>query len=247
MSFFSVKMYYNCFKGSVSMEKLNVLYEDNHIIVVVKPCNVLSQGDNTGDIDMLTIVKKYIKEKYNKPGNVYLGLVHRLDRPVGGIMVFARSSKAASRLSEMIKNHDFTKKYLAIVNGTFKEVSGEFQDYLLKQDNGNTIVTTKDKGKKSILKYSVLDQDNGHNLSLVEIELLTGRHHQIRVQFSSRNHALYGDQRYGKKDKEQIALWAYKLDFVHPVKKEKMSFTYFPPKIDGWKLFEKKLLNSSCK
>ena len=229
------------------MEKLNVLYEDNHIIVVVKPCNILSQGDNTGDIDMLTIIKKYIKEKYNKPGNVYLGLVQRLDRPVGGIMVFARSSKAASRLTEMIKKHDFTKKYLAIVNGTFKDKCGEFQDYLLKQDNGNTIVTTKNKGKESILKYKVLDQDDSHNLSLVEIELLTGRHHQIRVQFSSRNHSLYGDQRYGKKDNKQIALWSYELQFVHPVKKEMMNFVYYPPKNDGWKLFEKKLLNSSCK
>lgn len=229
------------------MEKLNILYEDNHIIVVVKPCNILSQSDNTGDVDMLTIIKKYIKEKYNKLGNVYLGLVHRLDRPVGGIMVFAKSSKAASRLTDMIKKHDFTKKYVAIVNGTFKEKSGEFQDYLLKQDNGNTIVTTKNRGKNAVLKYNVLDEDVIHNLSLVEIELLTGRHHQIRVQFSTRNHALYGDQRYGKKDKEQIALWAYDLEFIHPVKKEKMKFVCYPPKINGWKLFENKLLNSSCK
>lgn len=229
------------------MEKLNILYEDNHIIVVVKPCNVLSQGDNTGDIDMLTILKKYIKEKYNKPGNVYLGLVHRLDRPVGGVMVFAKSSKAASRLTEMIKKHDFTKKYIAVVSGTFEEKNGEFQDYLLKQENGNTIVTTKDKGKKAVLRYHVLDEDVVHNLSLVDIELLTGRHHQIRVQFSTRNHALYGDQRYGKMDKEQIALWAYNLEFTHPVKKEKMKFVCYPPIVNGWKLFEHNLLNSSCK
>ena len=220
----------------MKVNDLKVLYEDNHIIVVVKPCNVLSQGDATGDEDLLTIVKRYIKEKYNKPGNVYLGLVHRLDRPVGGIMVFARSSKAASRLTDMIKNHDFTKKYLAVVNGKFKEKEGTFEDYLLKQENGNTIVTTKDKGKKSVLNYKVLEEYEDY--SLVEVELLTGRHHQIRVQFASRNHSLYGDQRYGKMDNKQIALWAYKLEFVHPVKKELVSFSCFPNKVDIWAKFQ---------
>ena len=139
------------------MNKLEVLYEDNHIIVVVKPCNILSQSDSTHDIDMLTIVKRYIKEKYNKPGNVYLGLVHRLDRPVGGIMVFARSSKAASRMTEMIKNHEFSKKYLAVVNGLLEKKESSFVDYLLKNDDGNSIVTTSDKGKYSELKYKVLE------------------------------------------------------------------------------------------
>lgn len=219
------------------MNNLNILYEDNHIIVAVKPCNVLSQSDSTKDIDMLTLLKGYIKEKYNKPGNVYLGLVHRLDRPVGGIMVFARSSKAAARLSEMIKKHDFTKKYLAIVNGILDNKEGEYKDYLLKQENGNTIVTSKDKGKLSILKYKVIEESKSHNLTLVEIELLTGRHHQIRVQFASRNHSLYGDQRYGKRDNNQIALWEYKLEFMHPVKKEPMSFLCLPPKENGWQIF----------
>ncbi len=187
------------------MNNLNVLYEDNHIIVVVKPCNILSQGDSTHDIDMLNIVKQYIKEKYKKPGNVYIGLVHRLDRPVGGIMVFARSSKAASRLSESIKKHDFTKKYLAIVNGILNNKEGRLTDYLLKQEDGNTIVTSKDKGKLATLDYKVLKENIENNLSLVEVSLLTGRHHQIRVQFSSRNHPLYGDQRYGKSDNKQSA------------------------------------------
>lgn len=219
------------------MNKLEVLYEDNHIIVVVKPCNVLSQADSTGDIDLLTMVKQYVKEKYNKPGNVYIGLVHRLDRPVGGVMVFARSSKAASRLSQMIKERQLNKNYLAVVRGLLDKKEGEFTDYLLKEDNGNTIVTTKEKGKLAKLKYKVLEENKSNNLSLVEIELLTGRHHQIRVQFASRGHSLYGDQRYGIKDNKQIALWAYELEFVHPVKKETMHFTHFPSKSDAWEIF----------
>ena len=218
------------------MNNLNVLYEDNHIIVVVKPCNILSQSDSTGDIDMLTIVKNYIKEKYQKKGNVYLGLVQRLDRPVGGVMVFARSSKAAARLTDMI-----TKKYLAVVNGYLNNKNGEFKDYLLKKEDGNTIVTSKGIGKESILRYKVIDENTSNKLSLVEIELLTGRHHQIRVQFASRNHSLYGDQRYGIKDNKQIALWAYSLEFVHPVKKEKMCFTCLPPNKDVWAIFNVKL------
>ena len=224
------------------VKDLNVLYEDNHIIVVVKPCNILSQGDATGDDDLLTIVKQYIKEKYNKPGNVYLGLVHRLDRPVGGIMVFARSSKAASRLTEMMKTHSFTKKYLAVINGGFDKKEGTLEDYLLKLENGNTIVTSKEKGKKAVLNYKVIEELNSNNLSLVEVELLTGRHHQIRVQFSSRGHSLYGDQRYGKNDNKQIALWAYKLEFMHPVKKEMMSFFSLPSKNEIWEKFNFNLL-----
>ena len=204
---------------------LNVLYEDNHIIVVVKPYNILSQSDNTGDIDMLSLVKSYIKEKYNKPGNVYIGLVHRLDRPTGGIMVFARTSKAASRLSDDIKNNKMTKSYLAVIPSFF-EKSGTFTDYLKKLDNGNSIVTSKDDGKYSELKYELIKEKS--DLSLVKIDLITGRHHQIRVQFASRGYPLYGDQRYGKMDKKQLALFCYKLEFIHPVKKEKMSFTIYP-------------------
>ena len=219
------------------MNKLNVLYEDNHIIVVVKPFNILSQSDSTKDIDMLTLVKEYVKEKYNKPGNVYIGLVHRLDRPVGGVMVFARSSKAASRLSQMIKTKDFGKYYLAVVRGHLEKQEDELVDYLLKEESGNTTVTTKEKGKISKLKYKVLEENKSNNLSLVEIELLTGRHHQIRVQFASRNHPLFGDQRYGKRDNNQIALWEYKLEFTHPVKKEPMSFLCLPSKENGWQIF----------
>ena len=204
--------------------KLNVLYEDNHVIVVEKPFNVLSQADNTNDLDMLSIVKSYIKDKYNKPGDVYLGLVHRLDRPTGGIMVFARTSKAASRLSDAIRRGKFTKKYLAVVNGYLEEKEGYLEDYLLKLDNNDTIVDSR--GKYAKLTYKVLEEKG--DLSLVDINLETGRHHQIRVQFASRNHSLYGDQRYGKMDKKQLALYAYYLSFPHPIKDEVLEFRLMP-------------------
>ena len=215
--------------------KLEILYEDNHVIVVFKPSNILSQGDATGDKDLLTLVKEYIKEKYHKPGNVYVGLVHRLDRPVQGVMVFAKTSKAAARLNVQIQNHDFHKRYLAIINGIIPEKKGEFSDYLLKLENGNTIVSDSKHGKKSILKYEVLKEKD--NLSLVDIELITGRHHQIRVQFASRGYPLVGDQRYGKVDLQQICLCSYYLSFIHPVTKERLEFKRYPDKNDSWNLF----------
>lgn len=204
---------------------LEVLYEDNHIIVVLKPQNVLSQSDNTNDLDMLTIVKNYVKEKYNKPGNVYIGLVHRLDRPTGGIMVFARTSKAAKRLSEDIKKGNFKKTYLAVIPN-LKEKKGTLIDYLEKDEKGNSRVTTKEKGKYAELSYEVICEKE--SLSLVKINLITGRHHQIRVQFKERNTPLYGDQRYGREDKKQLALYAYSLEFIHPTTKEIMTFKHFP-------------------
>ena len=204
--------------------KLDVLYEDNHIIVVLKPCNILSQSDNTGDIDMLTMVKSYVKDKYNKPGNVYIGLVHRLDRPTGGIMVFARTSKAASRLSSEIKNNKMTKSYLAIIPN-FKEEKGTYKDYLKKIDN-KSIISNQITGKYAELNFEKIKEKD--NLSLVKINLVTGRHHQIRVQFSSRGYPLYGDQKYGTENKEQLALFCYKLEFIHPVTKENMSFVKYP-------------------
>ena len=212
---------------------LEILYEDNHIIVVVKPFNILSQSDDTKDIDMLTLIKSYLKEKYNKPGNVYLGLIHRLDRPTGGIMVFAKTSKAASRLSEQIRLNLFTKKYLAIVNGYFDEKVGVFEDYILKKEDNSSVISNL--GKYAKLEYEVLKEKS--NLSLVNIILHTGRHHQIRVQFASRNHPLYGDQRYGKSSKKQLALFAYYLSFSHPVTKEKLEFIKYPDKVGIWKEF----------
>jgi len=206
------------------MNNLNVLYEDNHIIVVEKKPNILCQSDYTKDLDLLTMVKKYVKEKYNKPGNVYIGLVHRLDRPVGGIMVFARTSKAASRLSKMIQNHEITKEYLLVCHGNLNN-SGIMENYIEKIDN-KSIITTKDKGKYAKLEYKLLQTKN--NLNLVKVNLITGRHHQIRLQFSHRNNPLYGDQLYGMQDKKQIALYAYHLSFKHPVKDELMDFKIIP-------------------
>ncbi len=209
------------------MNKLNVLYEDNHLIVVVKPINVLSQSDITNDPDMLTLIKAYLKEKYHKPGNVYVGLVHRLDRVVGGVMVFAKTSKAASRLSESIRNNSFHKEYLAICHGKVKEYD-TFIDYLEKKDDFSTIVTDKNHGKLSELSYELIDYNKEKDLSLVKVNLKTGRHHQIRVQFSSRNHPLIGDNRYGSDREKEIGLFAYKLSFPHPITKEIISFTYIP-------------------
>ena len=209
------------------MNKLNILYEDNHIIVVVKDINILSQKDNTNDIDMLTIIKEYLKEKYHKPGNVYLGLVHRLDRVVGGVMVFAKTSKAASRLSNEIRLNNVHKTYLAIVHG-HPANKGTFVDYLKKMDDFNTIVSTKTDGKYAELSYELVEYQKTHDISLVKVFLKTGRHHQIRVQFQSRGYPLVGDNRYGHDKVKEIGLFAYQLSFKHPVKNELMTFTAYP-------------------
>lgn len=200
----------------------NILYEDNHLIVVEKKVNIPVCEDESKDEDLLTIIKKYLKEKYNKPGNVYLGLIHRLDRPVGGVMVFAKTSKAASRLSEQVRTNQITKKYYAILEGKVLK-SATLKDKLLK-DHKTNMVKVDNKGKEAILNYQLLAEVD--NLSLVDIELITGRSHQIRVQFSSRGTPLYGDMRYNKNSKagEQIALFAYELTFIHPITKEKLTF-----------------------
>lgn len=225
------------------MQDLKVIYEDNHIIVVEKKPNIPSQGDKTNDIDMLTIVKQYIKEKYNKPGEVYLGLIHRLDRPVGGVMVFAKTSKAASRLSEQVRNKIFKKKYLTIVDGKMEKEKDTLEDYLLKNERNNLskVVNEKTKNaKQAKLDYEVLTYNDEINLSVLKINLHTGRHHQIRVQLSSRGHSIYGDQKYGIRGRgKQIALWAYSLTILHPISKEEMSFVSIPEQIGSWKILEK--------
>ena len=224
------------------MQNLKVVFEDNHIIVVEKRPNIPSQADKTEDIDMLTIVKQYIKEKYQKPGNVYVGLVHRLDRPVGGVMVFAKTSKAASRLSEQIRNKEFEKEYLVIADGKFEEPTGIYEDYLWKNEKNNIskVVNEKNKNAKiAKLDYEVLKYNEETNLSLVKVKLHTGRHHQIRVQFSSRLHSIYGDQKYGTRGRgKQLCLWAYKLSFIHPTTKEKLTFESYPEAIGSWKILK---------
>lgn len=229
-------------RKETKMDNLEIIYEDNHIIVVVKPVNIPSQGDKTGDEDMLTIIKKYLKEKYNKPGDVYLGLVHRLDRPTGGVMVFAKTSKAASRLSEQVRNKEFYKKYLCIVDGKMENETGTFKDYLLKNEKNNTSRVVKQgtkNSKEAILDYEVLKYNEEINMSVVKVDLHTGRHHQIRVQFASRNHSLSGDQKYGTRGRGKgLALWAYSLSIIHPVKKERMIFEKYPKFEGSWKILE---------
>ncbi len=220
------------------MQNLKILFEDNHIIVVEKKPNIPSQADKTEDEDMLTIVKQYIKEKYNKPGNVYLGLVHRLDRPVGGVMIFAKTSKAAARLSEQVRSKVFKKKYLAVVDGKIEEQVGTLENYLYKDERLNmSRVVSKDKknAKLAKLDYKVLKYNEIKNLSLLEINLHTGRHHQIRVQLSNFGHSIFGDQKYGNRGQgKQIALWAYELTIEHPITKEKITFKDLPEAVGTW-------------
>ena len=214
------------------MQNLKIFYEDNHIIVVEKPNNIPSQGDKTGDEDMLTLIKKYIKEKYNKPGEVYLGLVHRLDRPTGGVMVFARTSKAAGRLSEQIRNKQIKKKYMAVCDGKLEKNKDIWRDFLQKNERTNMSKVVSEGAKNSkeaILDYELVSYNEKTNLSAVKINLYTGRHHQIRVQFASRGHSLFGDQKYGIRGRgKQLRLWAYYLSFLHPVTKELMEFEDIP-------------------
>ena len=224
--------------------QVKIIYEDNHLLAVEKPANMLSQADGTGDADLLTVLKDYIKMKYNKPGNVFLGLVHRLDRPVGGAMVFAKTSKAASRLSEQIRKGDFGKTYLAVVHGAPVPPSGRLEHYLAKDERTNTVravAYNNVEGKKAVLDYEVLRNES--ELSLVKINLLTGRPHQIRAQFSAAGHPLYGDARYGRglnRPGRQIALWSLRIACKHPTNGEDMVFESTPPlEAHPWNLFEK--------
>lgn len=212
---------------------MDILFEDNHIIVAYKPVGMLSQEDISKDKDILTELKQYIKVKYNKEGNVYLGLVHRLDRNTSGVMVFARTSKAASRLSDNIKNHvGFEKKYLAVVEGKMKvSEERELNDKLLKNEKENKSYVSKSASALDArLKYKVLDSIKiGEKFySLLDITLYTGRHHQIRCQLSHIGHPIAGDTKYGAfKSNSGYNLTSYSLSIVHPVKKEEMNFKYF--------------------
>ncbi len=223
----------------VKYQDIKILYEDNHLLVVVKPANIPTCLDSSNDKDLLSLMKEYIKDKYQKPGNVYLGLVHRLDRPTEGIIVFAKTSKAAERLTKQINNKDFHKTYYAVVEGIPKD-KDTLKDYLVKDEKNNTSkVTTKDIGKEAILEYTKIKSVD--NLSLLKISLLTGRHHQIRVQFASRNYPLYGDHRYNKNfindNKTNLALIAKELSFYHPVTKERLHFEIDLPKKYPYTLF----------
>jgi len=219
---------------------IRILYEDNHLLVVVKPPNIPVQGDISGDPDLLTLLKAYIKSRYNKLGNVFLGLVHRLDRPVGGTMVFARTSKAASRLSEQVRKHDMEKIYLCVAQGCPGSMKGRLTDHLLKDEKENVVKVVEPGtpgSKQAILDYEVIAQKEG--LSLVKVNLITGRSHQIRVQMANNGTPLFGDAKYGYTGERghQLALWSHALSIIHPTTKERMTFTSSPPDTYPWNLF----------
>ncbi len=221
--------------------KVPILYEDNHLLLVEKPVNIPVQEDSSRDLDLFNLLKAEIKKRDQKPGNVYLGLVHRLDRPVGGAMVFAKTSKAASRLSDMMRRQVIERKYWAVVHGLPKQKGQKLTHYLLKNSRKNqvsVVASTHPEGKKAILNYRVLASQAG--LSLLEVTLETGRPHQIRVQLSAIGHPLFGDQKYGAKVNQvgqQIALWACSLQLKHPIKKEPVKVFSRPPKAYPWHLW----------
>ncbi len=206
---------------------LTILYEDNHLLVVRKPIGVLSQGDHTGDPNLLDLGKAYLKDKYQKPGNVFLGLVQRLDRPVSGVMVFARTSKGAARLSEQIRNRTIQKQYWALAEGKLPK-SGHLEHQIAHRQSKSRIVEPPE-GQHAKLSYQCLDYKN--NISWLEIQLNTGRHHQIRIQFSHIGHPLIGDYKYGSRKPypdRSFALHAQSLTFTHPTTQEILTFTADP-------------------
>ena len=222
--------------------EIPVLYEDNHLLVVEKPANLPSQADSSGDLDLLSILKAYIGKKYNKPGAVYLGLVHRLDRPVGGVMVFARTSKAAARLSEAFRVHAQDRRYLAVTEGAF-DAPMALTDHLLK-DGRTGMVRAVAPGtpgaKEARLVSRPLAARDG--LTLTDVQLFTGRAHQIRVQHAHAGHPLWGDMRYGHGEPgRQIALWAYRLVLEHPTRHERLRFASRPPRAGAWKRFDREI------
>lgn len=220
---------------------LNILYEDNHLIVVEKPPNLPVQADASGDADLLTLLKEYIKEKYQKPGAVYLGLVHRLDRPVGGVMVFARTSKAAARLSAQFAARFSQKRYAALVLG-LPAGRARLSGFIAREEGGSAMMAGPETpgAKAAELSYERLTRRGA--LTLVDVSLLTGRHHQIRCQLAGAGFPIWGDQRYNAKavPGEQITLWAYALAFEHPTKKEPMRFVSLP-RGAAWRPFEAEL------
>ena len=220
-----------------------ILYEDNQIIVAVKPQNVPTQADSSGDPDFLNIIKNYVKVKYNKAGNAFIGLVHRLDRPTGGVMVFARNSKSAERLNKQIEQGELEKKYLAVTVGTPRDMRARLSDWLVKDEKANIVKVVParvDGAKFAELDYRVLEYND--NIALLDINLYTGRSHQIRTQLSNIGNPVFGDAKYGGDTLAKghnLALWAYQLSFTHPTAKNTMVFKVFPPlEKTPWKFFQ---------
>lgn len=206
---------------------MEVVYEDNHIIIVNKRAGEIVQGDKTGDTPLSEMVKEYIKDKYRKPGNVFCGVVHRIDRPVEGLVIFARTSKALERLNKMLRDGEIHKTYHALVEGKVTELEGELENYLVSDGRINKTFIAKEStpgAKLSKLRYLTLAV--GDRYSLLEINLLTGRKHQIRCQLSGMGHPIKGDLKYGARRSNPdggISLQAHKIEFVHPVSKEPIS------------------------
>lgn len=225
----------------MTYKDLKIVYEDNHLLVVVKPYDLPVQADESGDGDMLTLLKQYLVEKYNKPGDAYLGLVHRLDRPTGGVMVFAKTSKAAARLCEAIREGGVEKRYLAIVEGAPRYKADKLTCHLKKFPDTNTVrvVPALSEGAKyAELDYKVLSQKQG--AALVMVNLITGRAHQIRVQLANMGNPIVGDRKYGKSQGVRcpLCLWACELRFAHPVSGKEMTFRVYPPEVAPWTQFD---------
>jgi 23S rRNA pseudouridine1911/1915/1917 synthase len=221
---------------------MTIIYEDNHIIVVNKSSSEIVQGDKTGDTPLSETVKQYLKEKYNKPGNVFLGVVHRLDRPVSGIVLFAKTSKALPRLNEMFKNSEVKKTYWAIVKNCPKETEGELVHYLVRNEKQNKSYAydkeVKDS-KKAILDYKLIG--HSQNYYLLEVHLHTGRHHQIRCQLAKMGCSIKGDLKYGSPRSNpdgSICLHSRNISFIHPVSKELIELEAPVPEGNLWNGFE---------
>lgn len=229
-----------------------ILYEDNHLIAINKMPSELVQGDKTGDQPLSELIKTYLKIKYNKPGEAFLGVIHRIDRPVSGVVVFAKTSKALSRMNKMVKERHFNKTYWALIKRNNKLFSGELRNYLLKNEKKNKsfVVNNSIKNsKEAVLEYKLLDSSD--NYSLLEIDLKTGRHHQIRAQLAASGFPIKGDLKYGASRSNHdasIGLHAFRVKFIHPVKNELVQLTAPPPNQKIWNYFfykyEKGLYNS---
>lgn len=225
----------------MTYKDIQIVYEDNCLLVAVKPYNVPVQEDESGDEDMLSMLKQYLVEKYNKPGDAYLGLVHRLDRPTGGVMVFAKNSKTAARLSEAIRDGGIEKRYLAVVEGAPRYRADKLMCYLKKDPATNTVriaPALTEGAKYAELDYKLLSTQG--DMSLLQVNLVTGRAHQIRVQLANMGNPIVGDKKYGHGEgkKGEMALWACQLKLAHPVSGKDMVFRVYPPEISPWTRFD---------
>ena len=222
----------------MTFQNLDILFEDNHLIIINKPCGVLVQGDKTGDIPLLEIVKKYIKNKYDKKGNVFLGLVNRIDRPTSGIVIFAKTSKALSRMNDKLKNRQIRKLYWLFISNKFKSNEGKLEGWFKKNKKINKSFYSKEEtsnSKHGLLNYRKIEVLNKY--SKIEVDLITGRHHQIRCSFSEIGFPIVGDIKYGSKRTNKdggICLHAREVNFIHPVSKEEIIIKADPPISGLW-------------